>query len=160
MIDENFKVRFINLKYLEDFEYDPRNHVHLIIGENGAGKSLIMKHIRFLSYIYLQRIDLLNFNINKIYDFYHNDISLNNIILTDNKNNEFGYELYSFYQVYSVYFNINKHDNILKLKRIKIEWRYNDERREICQFKFLTDKEDIRGEIIRYTHIIDDQQIK
>lgn len=160
MNEENFKIKFINLKYLEDFEYDPGNDIHLIIGENGAGKSVMMRHIRFLSYTYLQHVDILSLNANQICDHNYNDLFLDNIILADAENNEFGYEFHSYDQIYSIFFIIDFDDNILKLNRIKIEWKYKDSRSKICHFKFISNKEEIRDEVKSYEHLLDKQREK
>lgn len=135
------KVRFVNLKYLGDFEYDTTKRGFVFIGENGSGKSLIMKHIRFIHYLFSSRIDISKIYLNQL-DKKFVDLGFDEIILDhDDEKKEFGYDFYSYGQVYSIRFSIQLDDRLIAFSKLGLSsFNSLEEQVKIFEIKSIIDE--------------------
>ena len=137
------KVRFINLKYLGDFEYDTTKKGFVFIGENGSGKSLIMKHIRFIHYLFSRRIDISKIYLNQL-DKKFVDLGFDEIILDhDDEKKEFGYDFYSYGQVYSIRFSIQLDDRLIAFSKLGLSsFNSLEEQVKIFEIRSIIDEDE------------------
>lgn len=115
------QVRFINLMYLEDYVYDTSCKHALFIGENGAGKSKIIKQIEFFHLIYNKshHIEPLDISEHQLLDLSNKRVSIEDIILLDEEA-KFGYEIEEFGHIYTILLRLEKDERKIRLASFKM----------------------------------------
>lgn len=146
------KISFINLKYLDDIIFDMEKEVSLLIGENGSGKSLLTKHIRFIAYLLAKDLSLFKILPSQIYDSKYNEISFNDFVVI-NSRKPFGYNIFIGERQFEILFKRDRRKGILKLDSLKMRsilenkliiglrtfdgrQRINQEIKEFCETRF------------------------
>ena len=121
------KIKFINLRHLEDFEYDTEIGLSVFIGENGSGKSLLISHIRFVCMLFANKnMSLMNLSNRKI-SANNNWSGLNvNDIFRCDEGEPFGYYISNGISFFEVGFSVDENQNKICLSRYRAGFDYNN----------------------------------
>lgn len=149
------KVKFKNLKYLEQYEYDSEVKSSVFIGENGSGKSLLIKHIRFISMLIHKNLGILNLSNSELLRNNEkiSDLKVDDILCIDNSE-LFGYEFKNAFILIDVQFYRDVERGIIRLREVRLSYEGNS----ICVMRFDCDDERRSRKIKRLRSILNEQK--